>query len=77
MWFGAIGEGAQREVTAVGDAMNVAARLASSAAAGEILVTTAAAAAAGLDGPLEQRDMVVRGRSGAVSVVALHAAPPA
>ena len=48
-WFGAVGQGTHVELTAVGDAVNTTARLASLAAAGEILVTTDAAAAAGLD----------------------------
>lgn len=40
VWMGAIGEGTHVELTAVGDAVNVTARLASAAAAGEVLVTT-------------------------------------
>ena len=43
-WFGAVGQGSHVELTAVGDAMNTTARLASVAAAGEILVTSSAAA---------------------------------
>lgn len=39
-WFGAVGQGSHVELTALGDAVNVTARLASQAAAGEILVTT-------------------------------------
>src|SRR6187551_2360482 len=48
-WVGAVGDEAHTEVTALGDAVNVAARLAGSAAAGEVLVSSVAARAAGLD----------------------------
>lgn len=74
VWFGAVGQGAHREVTAVGDAMNVAARLASAAAAGEILVSAPAALAAGLDPALEQRQLILRGRNAPIDVVGLHVA---
>jgi adenylate cyclase len=46
-WFGAVGQGSHIELTAVGDVVNTAARLASMAAAGEILVTAEAASAGG------------------------------
>ena len=49
VWFGAVGRGERVELTAVGDAVNTTARLASMATAGEILVTTDAATAANLD----------------------------
>ena len=48
VWFGAIGR-THVELTAVGDAMNATARLASMAGAGEVLVTVDAATAAELD----------------------------
>jgi adenylate cyclase len=72
VWFGAVGQGAHREVTAVGDAMNVTARLASEAAAGEVLVTTATAFAAGLDPSLEHRQLQLKGRTAPMEVVGLH-----
>ena len=42
-WFGSVGEGTHVEMTAVGDAVNIAARLAAAAEAGEILVSADAA----------------------------------
>ena len=72
VWFGAVGQGSHREVTAVGDGMNVTARLASAAAAGEILVTTVAASAAGLDPMLERRQLLLKGRTAPMDVVGLH-----
>ena len=70
-WFGAVGEGAHVELTAIGDAVNIAARLASAAAAGEVLVTTDAAAAAGLDAGLERRPLELKGKQDATEVVSL------
>ena len=48
-WMGAVGEGPAANLTALGDSVNVTARLAALAEAGEILITTDAALAAGLD----------------------------
>ena len=73
-WFGAVGEGAHVELTAIGDAVNVAARLASAAAAGEVLVTADAAAAAGLDPSLEHRPLELKGKQDATEVVSLGVA---
>jgi len=62
-FVGSVGEGDDCDFTAVGDAVNMAARLASSAAAGELLVSTAALAASGLDSTgLETRTLTLRGR---------------
>jgi adenylate cyclase len=72
VWFGAVGQGAHREVTAVGDAMNVTARLASAAGAGEVLVTTTTASAAGVDPVLEHRRLQLKGRTAPIDVVGLH-----
>ena len=64
------------DVTALGDAMNTTARLASQAGAGEILVSEAACAAAGLEtAGLEGRRLELKGRSEPVSVRVLHIAP--
>ena len=71
-WFGAVGQGTHVELTAVGDAVNTTARLASLAAAGEILVTTEAAAAAGLDPTLERRSLDLKGKQHATEVVSLR-----
>ena len=70
-WFGAVGQGSRTELTAVGDGVNVAARLASLAKAGEILVTTDAAAAAGLDPGLARRSLDLKGKSLATEVVSV------
>ena len=76
-WFGTVGQGSHREVTAVGDAMNVTARLASAAGAGEVLVTAAAALAAGLDPALERHTLRLKGRHEPVEVVGLRELPDA
>jgi len=75
-WVGAVGEGAYVTITALGDAVNTTARLASAAGAGEILLTTAAAEAAGLDSPgLERRALELKGKQDAVDVVTLTVGP--
>lgn len=68
-------EGAVTDFTALGDAVNTTARLASSAAAGELLVSVEAMAAAGrsTDG-LERRDLEVRGREAGLEVVVMRPA---
>jgi adenylate cyclase len=66
-YVGTVGEDESLDFTALGDAVNTAARLASSAGAGEILVSESAAAAARLetDG-LSRRTMSLRGREASV-----------
>ena len=68
-YVGSIGDGSDTEMTAMGDVVNVTARLASVAAAGEALVTTAAAAAAGLPDELPRRSLHIKGKSQATDVV--------
>lgn len=68
-YVGSIGDSADTELTAMGDVVNVTARLSSVAAAGEILVTTAAAAAAGLPGDLPRRSLQLKGKSQPTDVV--------
>jgi adenylate cyclase len=75
VWVGAVGEGVHVTITALGDAVNTAARLASAAGAGEILLTTAAAQAAGLDEDLEHRELALKGKEERVKVVALTVGP--
>jgi adenylate cyclase len=70
-YVGAVGDGARTELTAVGDDVNVTARLASAAAAGEILVTTAAAADAELDPALPRRSLAVKGKAAPLDVIVL------
>ena len=71
VYFGAVGEGAHVEMTVVGDAVNVAARLAAQAVAGQILVSTEAAAKAGLDSTLPRRSLQLKGKEEPVEVVSL------
>jgi adenylate cyclase len=66
-YVGTIGEGDALDFTALGDSVNTAARLASSAGTGEILVSGAAAAASQLDtAGLEARTLALRGRAESV-----------
>jgi adenylate cyclase len=71
-WMGAVGEGAHTSLTAVGDAVNVTARLAALAQPGEILITADAAAAAGVGDGLERRFLDLRGKQQQTEVVALQ-----
>jgi adenylate cyclase len=71
-WVGAVGDGPHVELTALGDTVNTAARLASIAAAGEILVTTPAAEAAGLESTLERRSLDLKGKGRPTDVVVLR-----
>jgi adenylate cyclase len=73
-WFGAVGEGSHVELTVVGDAVNVAARLASQAREGEILASVDAAGAAGLDPSLERRALDLKGKRLPTEVVSLRVA---
>jgi len=60
------------DFTALGDTVNVTARLASAAAGGEILVSADAAALAGLQPDLETRHLTLRGRQQSLDVRVLH-----
>jgi adenylate cyclase len=68
-FLGAIGSAGVSDVTALGDDVNLTARLASLASAGEILISEATRAAVGLptDG-LEPRRLELKGRSAPVDV---------
>ena len=74
-WVGAVGDEAHTEVTALGDAVNIAARLAAAAAAGEVLVSSAAARAAGLDPMLETHALALKGKEAPTDVVSLRVVP--
>jgi adenylate cyclase len=69
-YVGAVGTAEHVEFTALGDVVNITARLASVAAPGEILATVAAAGAGGIGTEgLERRRLDLRGRSEATDVV--------
>jgi len=71
-FVGSVGAGTNVDLTAMGDPVNVTARLASAAGAGEILVSADAARAAGLDdADLERRELELKGKSEVVSVVVI------
>jgi adenylate cyclase len=73
-FVGTVGQGDQVELTALGDPVNVTARLASAAGRGELLVSVASVAAAHLpDGGLEHRSLALKGKSETTDVVVLHA----
>jgi adenylate cyclase len=74
-WFGVVGEGTHTELTAVGDNVNVAARLASLAQAGEALISVVAAAASDLDPSLERRTLDLKGKSLGTEVVSVRIGP--
>lgn len=68
-YVGAVGTDEHVEFTALGDAVNVAARLSSAAAAGEILATEEALRLAAWDpGTLAQRRLTLKGKEAPVDV---------
>jgi len=76
-FVGSVGTGSHVDFTALGDTVNIAARLSSAAEPGEVLVTLDAAGAADLDpAGLERRDLELKGRSAATSVLVLAANRP-
>jgi adenylate cyclase len=71
-YVGSVGTEATSDFTALGDAVNIAARLSSSAAVGEVLVSLDAARAGGLDATgLERRDLALKGKSSDTGVLVL------
>jgi adenylate cyclase len=72
-WVGSVGEGAQAQLTALGDVVNTASRLASAAATGELLLPALAAPAAGIDpSGLERRTIQLKGKAEPMEVVVLR-----
>lgn len=70
-YFGTVAgvDGSISDVTALGESVNVASRIVSSAAAGEALISEVAYERAGVDiDHLERRELEVRGRGAAMSV---------
>lgn len=74
---GAVGSGeGMLDITALGDAVNTAARLASEAGPGELVVSEEACLAAGLSAPeLEARHLQLKGRSEPVDVKVITVTP--
>lgn len=73
-YVGTVGDGDLVDFTAMGDPVNVTARLASAAGAGELLVSASAMAAAGqADDGLEHRTLALKGKTESTEVVVLHA----
>jgi adenylate cyclase len=75
-FVGSVGQGPDTELTAMGDAVNVTARLAAAAGPGEILVTAAAAAVAGGLAGREHRSLRLKGKSGLIDVVVVTLVEP-
>ena len=71
-FVGAVGAGEKLEMTAMGDTVNVAARLASAAGPGELLITAEAARDGGLpEDAGEHRSLQLKGKSDPTDIVAL------
>ncbi|HSF80888.1 MAG TPA: adenylate/guanylate cyclase domain-containing protein [Anaerolineales bacterium] len=76
-YFGAVSSGdGLVELTALGDAVNVAARLASQAASGELVISETTAQKAGVDiSNLEKRTLELKGKSEPMDVWVLRVTP--
>jgi adenylate cyclase len=73
-FVGVVGDaGATQDFTALGDNVNITARLASIAGPGEILISDATYVKAGLEpGDLERRELELKGKSEPIGVRVLH-----
>jgi len=76
-FVGVVGSDEKTDFTALGDTVNVAARLGSIAGAGELLISRVAWERAGLGTPPAEREVEIAGREGALSVVPTRPAPAA
>ncbi len=74
-FVGTVGSAEKLDFTALGDTVNVAARLGSDAGAGELLVSAAAWRAAGRTENAERRELTVKGRTEPLEVVVLGGQP--
>jgi adenylate cyclase len=74
-FVGTVGVGTEvKDITALGDPVNTAARLSGAAAAGEILIAESTAQSAGIDPRgLEHRELQLKGKTEAVGAYVLHA----
>jgi adenylate cyclase len=73
-FVGTVGSDDRLDFTALGDTVNVAARLGSDAGAGELVVSAMAWAAAGRSEPVERRHLDVKGRAEPLEVVVIGGA---
>jgi adenylate cyclase len=74
-WVGAVGDERHTDLTALGDNVNIAARLGAAAGAGEVLMTVETALAAGVEAGLERRNLDLKGKSTPTEVVSLLIGP--
>jgi adenylate cyclase len=68
-FVGAIGGDEKIDFTALGDTVNIAARLGSVAGPGELIVSRMAWTSAGLGAPSDERQMDIAGRTGKLTVI--------
>jgi adenylate cyclase len=70
-FVGAIGGDEKIDFTALGDTVNIAARLGSVASSGELIVSQVAWASAGLDESSDERQIDIAGRTGKLTVISI------
>ncbi len=76
-FVGVVGGAEKLDFTALGDTVNVAARLGSLAGPGELLISRTAWERAGLEGAPREREVEIAGRTGGLAVVVEAPARPA
>ena len=76
-FVGVVGSDEKLDFTALGDTVNIAARLGGLAGPGELLVSRMTWDRAGLGPPPSEREVDIAGREGGLSVVATGAIPEA
>src|SRR5207248_3915239 len=70
-WVGVVGAEIEQDFTALGDVVNVAARLGSEAKAGELLVSSEAANAAAVTSDAISHSIALKGRNEPLEVISL------